>query len=151
MLLVCSSRPNFINDCGRRPWHKHNYSWCIDPHNQHLGSVPIVTARYYSRPQIFKQRKETNINRYTWPTKNRCYRMRSINDQGFLGGMLDPWNWFSALKRGWLGLGPKPKWKLSPLLGIIRIFVSITYFSRLQNILSRIHCRAGHLEHSHFF
>ena len=53
--LCSSTRPNFINDCGRRPWHKHNYSWCIDPHNQHLGSVPIVTARYYSRPQIFKQ------------------------------------------------------------------------------------------------
>ena len=56
--LCSSTRPNFINDCGRRPWHKHNYSWCIDPHNQHLGSVPtaIVPMRRYTK-QIFKQKK----------------------------------------------------------------------------------------------
>ena len=82
--LCSSTRPNFINDCGRRPWHKHNYSWCIDPHNQHLGSVPtaIVPMRCYTK-QIFKQKKnEGHINphifiwvdciKWIWPVKKEC-------------------------------------------------------------------------------
>ena len=80
LLLLLCSRPNFINDCGRRPWHKHNYSWCIDPQNQHLACVPIVPTPLLHWANIQTRKAKICLTYIEWILPNEIQTAK-----GFLG------------------------------------------------------------------